>query len=72
MTEQNKNATALGGLLEVSWWSQYRPQWTLFIKQENKSHHIALIGTPVDTVSSKAKVITATGKGSFKVSVKAQ
>lgn len=71
MAEQNKNAKALGGLLEISWWSQYRPQWTLFIKQEYKTHRIVLIGTPVDTVSGKAKVITATGKGSFKVIIEA-
>lgn len=72
MTEANKNAMALGGLHEVSWWSQSRPQWTLLMKKENKTHHIALIGTPVGTVTSKAKVIMATGKGSFKVSVETQ
>lgn len=27
----------LGGLREVSWWSQSRPQWTLFIKKEKQN-----------------------------------
>lgn len=37
VTEQNKNAMTLGGPHEVSWWSQSRPQWTLFIKKEKQN-----------------------------------
>lgn len=37
MTEQNKNAMALGGLHEVSWWCQSSPQWTLFIRKEKQT-----------------------------------
>lgn len=42
------------------------------LEGKNKPHHIALIGTPVVTVSSQAKVITVTGKGSSKVTLEAQ
>lgn len=36
-TEQNKNAMALSGLHEVSWWCQSSPQWTLFIRMEKQT-----------------------------------